>query len=77
MIFAFMTITVYVGQAETLDDNKISKSSSKTFYAAPKSGKWVPEYGGASTPFRCVCVESVTTSECLVGDTTSNISLCE
>jgi len=42
-----------------------------------KSGKWVPEYGGGSRPFRCACAESLMSSQCRVGDITSNISLCE
>lgn len=40
-------------------------------------GKWVPEYGGAAQPFRCVCTSSFTCNQCRVGDITSNVSLCE
>lgn len=42
-----------------------------------KSGKWVPEYGGASVPFRCYCTSHFFRSQCVVGDYTSNLSLCE
>jgi hypothetical protein len=42
-----------------------------------KSGKWVAEYGGGSTPFRCVCTSNWLRSQCVVGDTTSDLSKCE
>lgn len=47
------------------------------YSTAAKSGKWVAEYGGGSTPFRCVCTSSTWRAQCVVGDITSNISLCE
>lgn len=75
MAFAFMTI--YVCQAETLGEKMIFKDSSTEFSIVPKTGKWVPEYGGGSTPLRCVCADSLTNSDCLVGDITSKTSLCE
>lgn len=43
----------------------------------PSSGKWVAEYGGSSTPFRCVCCSSIWKGHCVVGDTTSDLSKCE
>lgn len=41
------------------------------------SGKWVAEYGGGATPFRCTCCNSFWRSQCTVGDTTSDLKKCE
>lgn len=46
-------------------------------FSRTKSGKWTPEYGGGATPFRCICTSNMWRSQCVVGDITSNLSLCE
>lgn len=58
-------------------NGKTSSFDVEVAIADPKSGKWIAEYGGGSTPFRCTCASSLTKSDCIVGDTTSNTSLCE
>lgn len=64
-----------VSGAETSSENSKNKQSvsSKQF----ESGKWVGVYEGGSSPVKCVCVESWLDSECLVGDISKNLSLCE
>jgi hypothetical protein len=42
-----------------------------------EGGKWVAEYGGGSSPFRCKCVSHLIDRQCVVGDTTTNLSKCE
>lgn len=73
-LIATSTIVTKVGASnlqKTLNQDVVTASSE------PESGKWIPEYGGQATPFRCVCTSSKISSECLVGDFTSNTSLCE
>lgn len=61
-------------QASGVEPSQESSSvSSRQF----ESGKWVAVYGGSSRPEKCVCVKSTFRTQCMVGDFTTNLSLCE
>ena len=44
--------------------------------AAADTGKWVAYYGGGSSPILCECVAHIFRKDCIVGDTTTRLSLC-
>lgn len=69
---AMLTVLLFSVNKET-----VTESKAVIVHAQYESGKWVSEYGGGSTPFRCVCVKDMLRSDCRVGDTSSNLSLCE
>ena len=53
----------------------LTKSESKAEII--DSGKWVAEFAGQANPVRCKCVGSLKHSDCVTGDTTSDLSKCE
>lgn len=69
-LFLFSSILFYV-KAEDKNTTDVSLTS------VLEGGKWVAEYGGASTPFRCKCISALLTYKCVIGDFSSNLSLCE
>lgn len=77
LLFALIATFAIVTKVEALNLQKALNQDIMTASSEPKSGKWVAEYGGQATPFRCTCTSSMSSSECLVGDYTSNTSLCE
>ena len=54
----------------------LTKSESKA-ERVHHCAKWVVEYAGQAYPVRCRCVASLTHCDCIIGDTTSDLSLCE
>lgn len=52
---------------------KTSSVSARQF----ESGEWVPLYMGSAVPERCVCVKNILRTQCMVGDISTNLSLCE
>lgn len=73
-IFSFLFLfcsTLFYVRAEGKNTTNVSMTG------ILNGGKWVPEYGGASTPFRCKCISATLRYQCVVGDTSSDLSLCE
>lgn len=69
---AGITLSIVVGCISILVCMFCSPKANAQF----ESGKWVAEYGGGSTPFRCVCVKNIFKTQCRVGDISSNLKLC-
>lgn len=70
LLFIFITLTGFISI-------KVMEYSALAADIIQPSGKWVAEYGGSSTPFRCTCCNSFWRSQCTVGDTTSDLKKCE
>lgn len=68
--FLFCSTFLYV-RAENKKSTNVSVASFL------EGGKWVPEYGGAATPFRCYCISALLKYQCRIGDISSDLSLCE
>lgn len=73
----FRVTTVLIVLAIVCVALNATNSYQTTNHPKSKGGKWVAEYGGGSSPFRCKCVEHMLISQCVVGDLSGDLSLCE
>lgn len=66
-----------VSGKESDSSKKSSKNLSSISANTFESGKWVAVYMGSRVPEKCVCVKNIFRSQCMVGDFSSDTSLCE
>lgn len=75
----FVLIISFLFFSSITDINAEGKNTPTSSYNtfSIKGGKWVAEYGGFSTPFRCKCISALFKYKCVEGDISADLSLCE
>ena len=76
LVYVFMFIGILSFGHDSIANKNKNYDGNDGSKAEPKSGKWIAVYNGGTTIQSCKCCSSLLASKCVVGDITTNTSLC-